>query len=133
MVVALRFVELIVAVSLIGRMRDINLELTMRVAHLTHKRPRSETLERLEQQLVLPLEGLIATGTKTAVLRRVPRVGTPPSSLLLRYSDFSPPRPCSLFFSHGRSRLVPEATRSPRFLNNPYVRASGAIPPEPMR
>lgn len=66
-VAALKFVELIVAVvSLIGRMRDINLELTKRVAHLTRKRPRSETLERLERQLVLPLEGLVATGAKPA-------------------------------------------------------------------
>jgi len=61
MVAALKFVELVVAVvGLIGRMRDINLELTKRVAHLTRKRPRSETLERLERQLVLPLEGLVS-------------------------------------------------------------------------
>ncbi len=52
----MRFVELVMAVvALIGRMRDINSELTKRVAHLTRKRPRSETLERLERQLVLPL------------------------------------------------------------------------------
>lgn len=67
MVAALRFVELIVAiVGLIGRMRDINLELTKRVAHLTRKRPRSETLGRLERQLVLPLEGLVAAIAKPA-------------------------------------------------------------------
>lgn len=67
MVSALKFVELIVAVvGLIGRMRDINLELTKRVAHLTRKRPRSETLERLERQLVLPLEGLVASSAKPA-------------------------------------------------------------------
>lgn len=67
MVAALKFVELIVAiVGLIGRMRDINLELTKRVAHLTRKRPRSETLERLERQLVLPLEGLVASSAKPA-------------------------------------------------------------------
>src|SRR5215212_9806949 len=55
MVAALKFVELIVAVvNLIARLRDINSELTKRVAHLTRKRPRSETLERLERQLVLP-------------------------------------------------------------------------------
>jgi transposase len=59
-------------VALIGRMRDINLELTKRLAQLTVKRPRSETLKRLERQLVLPLMGLVAptagaagaTGTK---------------------------------------------------------------------
>jgi transposase len=59
MVAAMKLVELIAAVlALITRMRDINLELTKRVAHLTRKRPRSETLERLERQLVLPLPGL---------------------------------------------------------------------------
>ena len=43
MVAAMKFVELILAiVSFIARMRDINLELTKRVAHLTRKRPRSE-------------------------------------------------------------------------------------------
>lgn len=53
---AMKFVELVVAIlSLIARMRDINLELTKRVAHLTRKRPRSETLARLERQLTLPL------------------------------------------------------------------------------
>ncbi len=41
-------------------MRDLNARLVARVAHLTRKRPRSETLERLERQLVLPLEGLVA-------------------------------------------------------------------------
>jgi transposase len=61
MVAAMKFVELILAiVSFIARMRDINLELTKRVAHLTRKRPRSETLERLERQLVLPFMGLVA-------------------------------------------------------------------------
>src|SRR6266540_349294 len=60
MVAAMKLVEVIAAVlALITRMRDINLELTKRVAHLTRKRPRSETLERLERQLVLPLPGLI--------------------------------------------------------------------------
>src|SRR5688572_33246447 len=55
MVAALRFVELILGVvNLIARLRDINLELTKRVAYLTRKRPRSETLERPERQLVLP-------------------------------------------------------------------------------
>jgi transposase len=68
MVAAMKFVEVIVAViGLITRMRDINLELTKRVAHLTRKRPRSETLERLERQLVLPLSGLVAPSVKPAV------------------------------------------------------------------
>ena len=59
MVAAMKLVDLIVAVvALIARMRDINLELTKRVAHLTRKRPRSETLERVERQLLLPLGGI---------------------------------------------------------------------------
>lgn len=61
-VAALKLVELVAGVlALIARMRAINLELTKRVAHLTRKRPRSETLERLERQLVLPLMGLTAS------------------------------------------------------------------------
>ncbi|HEY3668370.1 MAG TPA: hypothetical protein VGL19_20345, partial [Polyangiaceae bacterium] len=61
-VAALKLVELVAGViALIARMRAINLELTKRVAHLTRKRPRSETLERLERQLVLPLTGLTAS------------------------------------------------------------------------
>jgi len=65
MVSAMKFVELVIAiVGLIARMRDINLELTKRVAHLTRKRPRSETLDRLERQLALPLSGLVTPGVK---------------------------------------------------------------------
>jgi transposase len=67
MVRAMKFVELVMAVvALIARMRDINLELTKRVAHLTRKRPRSETLERLERQLVLPFSGLVGPAVKPA-------------------------------------------------------------------
>ncbi len=59
---ALKLVELVAGVlALIARMRAINLELTKRMAYLTRKRPRSETLERLERQLVLPLMGLTAS------------------------------------------------------------------------
>lgn len=58
MIKAARLVELVLAViTLVTRMRDINTELTKRLAHFQRKRPRSETLERLERQLVLP--GLI--------------------------------------------------------------------------
>ena len=60
-VAQMKLVELVATViALIARMRAINLELTKRVAHLARKRPRSETLERLERQLVLPLMGLAA-------------------------------------------------------------------------
>jgi transposase len=60
MIAALRFVEIVTAIlALIGRMRDLNTELVAQLAHLRRARPRSETLRRLEGQLVLPLEGLI--------------------------------------------------------------------------
>jgi transposase len=59
MLAALRFGEVIVAIlTLIGRMRDINLELVKQMAHLRRARPRSETFARLERQLTLPLAGL---------------------------------------------------------------------------
>jgi len=62
MIRTLRFVELVTAViSLIARMRDLNTDLVAQLAHLRRKRPRSETLDRLERQLVLPVEGLMVT------------------------------------------------------------------------
>lgn len=62
MIAALSFTKLVVAIlALITRMRDLNTELTKRLAHLSRKRPRSETLKRVEQQLTLPLAGLNAT------------------------------------------------------------------------
>ena len=56
MIAALRFVEIVTAiVALIVRMRDANTELVAKLAYLKRARPPSETLERLERQLVLPL------------------------------------------------------------------------------
>ena len=67
MIAAMSFAKLITTIlALITRMRDINAELMKRVAHLTRKRPRSETLKRLERQLVLPLPGLVATPANAA-------------------------------------------------------------------
>src|SRR5438477_4069927 len=61
MIAALRFIEIVTAiVALVSRMRDVNTELVKQLAHLRRKRPRSETLERLERQLVLPLLGILA-------------------------------------------------------------------------
>src|ERR1700679_554661 len=55
MIKALRFVELVIAVvALIGRMRDINLDLMKQIVQLRRARPRSETLRRVEAQQVLP-------------------------------------------------------------------------------
>src|ERR1700729_2509919 len=60
MLAALRFADIIVAViGLIGRMRDINTQLVSQLAHLRRRHPRSETLGRLERQLVLPLAGIV--------------------------------------------------------------------------
>lgn len=54
MITAVRFAELIVAiVSLIARMRDLNLELLRQLAHLRRARPKSEKMRRLEGQLAL--------------------------------------------------------------------------------
>lgn len=65
MIRALRFVELVTAVvAFISRVCEINGELTKQLANLRRKRPRSETLERLERQLVLPLAGLVSITTK---------------------------------------------------------------------
>jgi transposase len=55
MIKSLRFVELVAAIlALIAKMRDANTELLRQLVHLRRARPRSETLERLERQLVLP-------------------------------------------------------------------------------
>ena len=59
MVAALRFAELITAVmALITRMRDLNTQLTRQLAQSRRARPRSETLARVERQLLLPLFAL---------------------------------------------------------------------------
>ena len=68
MIAALRFVELVTAVlALITRMRDLNTELIAQLAHLRRARPRSESLRRLEGQLVLPLDGLVPTAPKPEI------------------------------------------------------------------
>jgi transposase len=49
------FIEAIAAIiALLSRMRDLNLDLTKKLAHLRRRRPPSETIERLERQLMLP-------------------------------------------------------------------------------
>jgi transposase len=66
MVKAMRLVEVVVAVvALITRMRDINTELTRRLGDLRRKRPRSETLGRVERQLAF-MFAAIADATKGA-------------------------------------------------------------------
>ncbi|MGH8309573.1 MAG: IS66 family transposase [Steroidobacteraceae bacterium] len=61
MIAAMKFVELITAiVALFAKMAELNAELTRRLAQSRRKHPRSETLERLGRQQVLPLPGLLA-------------------------------------------------------------------------
>src|SRR5256886_15694627 len=75
MVKAMRLVEVVVAVvALITRMRDINTELTKRLGDLRRKRPRSETLGRVERQLAFVFAA-IADATKGAT-----SPDSPPSS-----------------------------------------------------
>jgi len=57
------------------------------------------------------------------LLCRVPRTGSPTSSLLLRHSDFCAPPGRSASRSASRFRFSPAARRSPRFLGNPCIRA----------
>jgi transposase len=60
MIAAMRFAEAVTAIlALLTRMRDLNTELTAQLAHLRRARPRSESLRRLEGQLVLPLGGIL--------------------------------------------------------------------------
>lgn len=54
MMVSMRFLELAVAIiQLLARMRDLNLQMQRRLAHLQRARPKSETLGRVERQLAL--------------------------------------------------------------------------------
>lgn len=65
MIRALRFVELVTAiVAFVSRMCEVNGELTKQLAQLRRRRPRSERLEWIERQLVLPLDGLLALDPK---------------------------------------------------------------------
>jgi transposase len=60
MIASLRFVELVTAIlTLIGRMREMNMELRKQIVNLHRRRPRSEKLDRIERQLVLPLAGIV--------------------------------------------------------------------------
>ena len=60
MIAAAKFVELVTAMlALFCRMAEINAELARRLAQTRRKHPRSETLDRLSRQLVLPLNGIV--------------------------------------------------------------------------
>src|SRR4051812_33864270 len=79
---ALKFSELVAAVvALVTRMGEINAELAKQLANLRRRRPRSETLERLERQLTLPLDGILAH----AALRRKDEHETKPNNRRRRH------------------------------------------------
>jgi hypothetical protein len=95
MIATLKFVEMVTAIiALIARMRDLNTELVAQLTHLRRARPRSESLDRLERQLVLPLEGLIVpeaakpkddslrTTRKGSAAGAIPGVARPPRTCL---------------------------------------------------
>ena len=74
MIKALKFIELISAiVALVSRMSEINLQLTMQLGDLRRGRPRSETLDRLARQQLLPFVIGAPTGGKPG-----PNKGTEP-------------------------------------------------------
>jgi transposase len=82
MIRALRFVELIRAIlAFVTRVSEVNGELSKQLADLRQRRPRSESLERLERQLILPLGDLgvaAPTRTETPVRERKSRKGRHP-------------------------------------------------------
>src|SRR5260221_12800064 len=65
MIAALRFAELIhFVLAFMIRVRDLNTELARQITNLKRRRPSSETLARLERQLVLALPGVVVAPTK---------------------------------------------------------------------
>lgn len=86
MIRALRFVELVTAVlAFISRVCEVNGELQKKLAHLRRRRPPSESLERLERQLVLPLGELAGLPSRPAKAPRAqhPRKGRHPGRAAL--------------------------------------------------
>lgn len=68
MIKAMRLVELVAAIiALVTRMRDINTELTRRLADARRKRPRSEKLRRIEGQMMFAF-GVIVPVTSSSTL-----------------------------------------------------------------
>jgi transposase len=60
-IAALQFVEVVVAIlALVTRLRDLNADLVKQVTQMRRGRPRSETLARLEEQLVLTFGALVS-------------------------------------------------------------------------
>lgn len=130
MIAGLKFVELVVVIlTFVRRMGDINLELTRRIAYLTRKRPRSETLERIERQLVLPFAGVAAAVVKKSKStdesakkeRRHGGGGRGTFPAHLRRIDVPNPVPDSL-------RLCPLCGREMKTLNHSICETINVIP-----
>jgi transposase len=67
MIRALRFIELVAAIlAFVTRVCEVNGELSKKLAELRRRRPRSEALERLERQLVLPMGDLGVAAARTS-------------------------------------------------------------------
>ena len=65
-IAALQFVEIVVAIlALVTRLRDLNAELVKQVTLMRRARPRSETLARLEHQMVLAFRAIPSTAVAT--------------------------------------------------------------------
>jgi len=81
---------------------------------------------------IVPLSGSDSSRCRP-LLRRVPRVGSPTSSLVLRHSDFSRPRRCSLS-SHRRSQFLAGGRQNSQVPGQPLPPCPGRKPPvEPAR
>jgi transposase len=85
MIRALRFVELVAAVlAFVTRVCEVNGELSKKLAELRRRRPRSESLERLERQLALPLGTLkVAAAVSPARATKRSRKGRHPGRAAL--------------------------------------------------
>jgi hypothetical protein len=80
MIAALQFLQLVAGVlALIGKMRDANTELVKQLTHLRRARPRSESLERLERQLLLKLGDGVTASEKKAETSSDTDQGSKPS------------------------------------------------------
>ena len=114
MIKSLRFVELVVAiVAFVTRMRDLNTELTRRVADLRRRRPKSETLGRVEGQL------LLAFGVLIPVIEEEPAATEDEHGTSGSASPGEPPKKKARPRHPGRAALpkhlerVPEVNRVP--------------------
>jgi transposase len=78
MIAALRFAELVaVIVTFLVRIRKLNTDLARQVAQLKRRRPASETLARLERQLVLAFPGVVVVPARPKSKERRARGKSP--------------------------------------------------------